>query len=108
MAGLGISGLAPPKHQDRVDLEPAARRCGFETLTDSREEDCLRARRLRAAAKRYPGVIDAEAAKALADRMDPRCTGGDAPKSVASSVYMREQRIKIAGALWCLVKEVDA
>jgi hypothetical protein len=49
-----------------------------------------------------------EAAKALANRLDPQGTGGDAPKSLASSVYMREHRIKISGALWCLLKEDGA
>jgi hypothetical protein len=105
VSGRGIANLASPIRRFRVDLWPAALRCGFEALTDSQKEDLRRTRRLRAAAKRYPDVIDAEAAKALANRLDPRCTGGDAPKSVASSVYMRQQRIKISGALWCLVKE---
>lgn len=108
MAGLGISGLAPPKRQYRVDLWPAARRCGFETFTDSQKEDRLRARRLRAAANKYPDMIDADAAQALAAKLEAAGTGGDVPDRLASSVFMREQRAKIAGALWCLLREGGA
>jgi hypothetical protein len=108
MSGRGIADLALPADRFRVDQGLGRRRSGFEAPEDSRKEDLRRTRRLRAAAAKYPDVIDAEAAKALANRLDPLGTGGDAPKSVASSVYMREQRIKIAGALWYLVKEVGA
>ncbi len=108
MSGRGIANLTLPPARFRVDQGLGKRRSGFETPEHSREEDSRRTRRLRAAAKKYPGMINAEAAKALANRLDPLGTGGDAPKSSASSVYMREQRIKIAGALWCLVKEVGA
>ncbi len=66
MSGRGIAALTFPERRHRVDLWPAARRCGFETLTDSQKEDRLRARRLRGAAKKYPHVIDADAAQALA------------------------------------------
>jgi hypothetical protein len=108
MAGLGIPDLARPMRQYCVDLWPAARRCGFETLTDSQEEDLLRARKLRAAAKKYPDMIDADAAKALAAELEAAGSGGDVPDSLASSVSMREQRVKITGALWRLLKEGGA
>lgn len=105
MSGRGIGKLGTPAQNYRVDLGGNAGRCGFETLEESRQEDMLRSWRLRTAAKKYPGQIDADAALALAAKLETAGQGGEVPESLASSTYMRGVRVNIVGALWQLIEE---
>lgn len=105
MSGRGIGDLGKPERRHRMDLGFNAKRSGFEKIGDSRKEDLTRARRLRWSAKRHADVIDAEAALALADKLEAAGEGRKVPESLASSVYLREQRINVAGALWKLIRE---
>lgn len=105
MSRRGIGDLGRPDRRFRIDLGYSARRSGFEKIGASRREDLTRARRLRWTAKRHPDVIDAEAALALAVKLESAGEGKDVPESLASAVYMRGQRINVAGALWKLLRE---
>lgn len=87
----------------RVDIGNNAVRSGFETRGRSRTEDLLRAKQLRKAAEKYPDDIDRDAALQLAQKLEAAGNGNDVPDSLASSVYMREQRVNIVGALWQVV-----
>ena len=104
MSQRGIEGLGKPSKRDRVDLGKDARRSGFEKLGDSQKEDRLRAKQLRKAAPKYPDQFNVEAMLALADKLESTGEGGKVPESLASTTYMRGQRIYIAGALWKLIR----
>src|SRR4051812_41883480 len=103
MSGRGIGKLGKPPMRYRVDRGVNARRCGFETSAQSQTEDLLRARRLLKAAKKYPELIDAVAAQALARKLEEAGEGGEVPESLASSTFMRGLRINVAGAIWQLI-----
>jgi hypothetical protein len=105
MSGRGIGDLGKPEQRYRMDLGFSAKRSGLEKLGKCQDEDLTRERRLRWAAKRHPDVIDAKAALALADKLEAAGEGRKVPESLASSVYMRGQRINVAGALWKLIRE---
>ena len=105
MSRRGIGDLERPARRYRMDLGYNAKRSGFEKIGNSRSEDLLRARRLRWSAKRHLAVIDEESALALADKLEAAGSRLTAPESLASAVYMRDQRINVAGALWKLIRE---
>ena len=105
MSQRNITHVGKPDRRYRVDLGKNALRSGFEKLGDSQKEDRFRAKRLRSAAKKFPDVIDEEAALALAAKLETAGNGGEVPESLACSTYMRSQRINVAGALWKLIKE---
>ncbi len=65
------------------------------------KEDRIRARMLRKEAKRDPA--NSQALLALAARIDPE--GARNPETLASSRYMRGQRVRIITALWQLIYE---
>ena len=91
----GILSLGRP--HPRYDLTQTP---GFETEAFVTEMDRRHARKLR----RHAAVVGGKAAKALlrlADRIDPDVT--DYPDTPVSQRYMREQRIRILGALWRLI-----
>lgn len=105
MSRRGIGDLERPERRYRMDLGFNAKRSGLEKIGKSRNENLTRARRLRWSAQRHPEVIDVEAALALADRLEAAGQGKKAPESLACAVYMRSQRINVAGALWKLLRE---
>lgn len=104
MSQRNITHLGKPPRRYRVDRGVTARLCKFETVGDSRAEDLLRARDLRRAAKKFPKLIDGEAAEALAEKLEAAGKGEEVPQTLASSVYMRGQRINVSGALWQLIR----
>lgn len=101
MSGRGIETLQMPPLAFRIDRKRTCRENGFETLEESQEEDRFRTRRLRRTAKKYGWP----AALTLAAKLEFAGEGLGVSESLASSVYMREQRIKIVGAVWQLVEE---
>jgi hypothetical protein len=105
MSQRGIGDLPKPPLRYRVDLGDNARLSGFETITKSREEDLLRAKRICQAVAADPAGFDLKRTLLLAAMLRAAGEGGDAPQSLASSVYMRGLRINIAGALWRLIQE---
>lgn len=78
---------------------------GFETKGFSKREDAKRARLIRNGIGKRGGLFKAKAAKELAKRLSYAGRGKRAPKSLASSLYMRRQRIRVLGHLWKLVSE---
>ena len=105
MSQRNITHVGKPDRRYRVDLGKNALRSGFEKLGDSQKEDRFRAKRLRSAAKNFPEMIDVEKALSLAAKLEAAGEGGEVSETLASSVYMRGQRINISGALWKLIKE---
>ncbi|MBB3924316.1 hypothetical protein GGR43_000010 [Sphingobium jiangsuense] len=104
MARPGISKLRLPPKKYRPDLR-TRRRDGlikFETLDDARREDELRIERLRRIADQFPDIIDAQAARKLAIRLRRATEFDERGNTPASSIYMREQRIRTVGWLWSL------
>ena len=97
MVGLSIMDLLPPKRRYRVDLHSP----GFETRTMAAAEDAVRAKQLRKWAKGRKGKR-ARRVRALADLLDPKLHPYTL-QTLASARYMREQRIRIIGAVWKLV-----
>lgn len=104
MSGRGIGDLGLPPLRYRVDKGSAGRRSDFETLRQTRAEDLRRARKLRKAASKYPEQVNAGAALPLACKMERAAAGREVADSLASSTYMRGQRVNVAGALWQLVR----
>ena len=102
MSRRNISGLPMPDARYRVDR---ATRCGdsevrFETRSMSRSEDARRAHGLRNAATNHLTGEEAKAAERLAADLEESIANHEPYESPASSVYMREQRIRVIGALW--------
>lgn len=100
MSGLGIGDLGWPNDEYRPDLHVP----GFETEADAADEDRTRGRILRADSGNHGGGWG-EKARALADKLDPDLNP-EIPETPASARYMRDQRIRIIGALWKLLVEV--
>ena len=92
MPRRNITQIGRPLRKYRVDLDPNAK---FEKAADSGVEDRVRAKLLRSA--KLPPELQA-AANDLADRLD----GRSVPETLASSRFMRSQRIDLIGALWPL------
>ena len=99
MTGLSIAELPWPEDPYRVDLHDPK----FESALDANKEDTYRAKLLRIDASNHGGDWGRNAAD-LADRIDPDLNSTP-PKTIASSRYMRSQRIPIAGGLWKLFDE---
>lgn len=99
MPRLSATGYPWPLPHWRVDLHSK----GFEAEKTAKRWDTRKARRLRKQAAKWKGKRR-ERALALADALDPKVTP-DAPKSPASSRYMRDQRIRRIGGLWKCVAE---
>jgi len=91
----GITSLPNPNPRFNPTRSP-----GFETREAVAREDRLRAARLRWGATKLSGARARELNE-VADAIDPDVTVS--PTTVASSRYMRLQRIRIIGALWELV-----
>jgi len=94
-----ISHLPPPAERYRVDILSHS----FETDLAAAREDSLRAKKLRKRADQCKKGKRRASLLVLADLLDPAVTP-DTPETLASARYLREQRIKIIGALW---KAVD-
>jgi hypothetical protein len=77
-----------------------------ETAAKAEAEDAERARLTMIAAARAKNPVNAEAARRLARKLDYASRRDDPPESCAASGYMRDQCIKIAGAMWKLAEEV--
>lgn len=102
MSGKGIGDLPPPPTRFRPNNMPppvaplrfnGTRKAAFETRAASAEEDATRIRLLKRTANCNPALR--RAARRLAAKLqDP-----DGAATLASSVYMRRQRINIAGKL---------
>jgi hypothetical protein len=105
MSQRNISHLPSPVTPCRVDrFTPRQdRQITFETTTFARQVDVNRANGLRNCVLRYPGTIDVEHALRLADQLEQSGETGANPVSLASSLYMRKQRLKVIGALWQLM-----
>ena len=99
MSGRSITDLSRPPKRFGVDVHSP----GFETWKKVADEDAKRAKWLRKWAKARKGKRAARAL-ALADRLDP-AIHPQTPQTPASARYMREQRIRIIGAVWKLVDE---
>jgi hypothetical protein len=106
MSRRNIADLPPPDPTYRVDLVTRRHdgQVSFETVSFAREVDLSRARSLRRAAVRYPGVLDAGHAQRLAAQLEQSGETGANPESPASSLYMRKQRLRVIGALWRLME----
>ncbi|WP_143090084.1 hypothetical protein [Sphingomonas rubra] len=91
----GISSLPPPL--PRFDLTNTP---GFETAEAVADEDRYRASVLRNRASTAK-PRRAQALCELADAIDPAVTHN--PRTAASSRYMRDQRIRVIGAIWELI-----
>lgn len=107
MSGLSICALRMPSTPYRVDLRPSTGDTTrkFEKEEQSRAEDSIRAKLARTHAAKASSVANAEAARALARLLEYDEHGRDWPDSLASSAYMRDQRIRVVGALWQRVDE---
>jgi hypothetical protein len=105
MSQRNIAYVGKPERRYRVDIGSNALESGFEKLKSSQVEDLLRAKQLRNAARCYPELIERAAVLSLAGRLETAGNGGGVPKSLASSTYMRRQRINVSGALLKLIEE---
>ena len=105
MSRRGIGEIGKPPMRFRVDLASNAIGRGFETLDKSRREDLLRAKRVRKSLKKHPEMFDRKAALALATKLEQAGEGGETPRSIASSVYMRGLRINVVGAVWQMIRK---
>ena len=97
MPGLSITNLPWPEKPYRIDLHSP----GFESRNLAAAEDAKRPKNLRKSAQSRKGKR-AKQARDLADRVDP-VLHPETPETPASARYMREQRIRIIGAVWKLV-----
>lgn len=96
MPRLNVTNIGRPPHAYRIDLTPEAK---FESAAASREEDLFRAKQLRSV--QLPTTELKAQALDLARRLERRSV----PETLASSRYMREQRIDLTGAVWELVDQ---
>lgn len=101
MSQRRIDQLPMPRARFRLDRQWSK----FETAFDAREEDRVRAERLRRSARKF-GPNRRQRAKRLAARLDPTLHP-KTPKTLASSRYLRKQRIRVFGALWQLVDHAE-
>lgn len=104
MPRRNITSMPLPQPRYRPDRAQSQRIGGnkFETARDARLEDQKRCEALVKRSKRAKlAKLKAKAAK-LAQKLAYREHGLDPPDSMASSGYMRDQRIRIGGAIWKL------
>ena len=99
MPRLRADGYPWPLPPCRVDLHSK----DFEGKKSATRWDKRKSRQLWKQAAKWKGKRR-ERALALADELDPNVTA-DAPKSPASSRYMRDQRIRRIGGVWKCVAE---
>lgn len=109
MARPGISKLGLPPKQYRADRR-TTRKDGlirFETEDAARAEDRSRLEWLPRAAREHPDIIDAERVKRLLKRLKWAAKYDERGNTPASSVYMRDMRLRIVGWLWALQDDAD-
>jgi hypothetical protein len=107
MGGLGLKDLALPPDRFRVDKRTRNPDgvIRFETVADSRREDARRERGLTRTIAR--GILDpAEVARArrLQEELERSAKTGELSQSLASHLFMRWLRLRIAGHLWKLMR----
>jgi len=111
MAGLGVTGLRSPPDRYRVDkrTERANGVVDFETRVECRVWDELRATEIRASASQFTDPGERLRALRLAHRLEEQAENiRSLPHATAASrLYLRWQRIKICGALWALVDQLE-
>ena len=100
----GISSLTRPKKGFRIDRAKRAS-IFFETIEKSRSEDRGRAGGLGRA--RQLSKEDQAIARVLVSELKRGAEQLDPPPSLASSLFMREVRIRVTGAVWQLHNELD-
>ena len=106
MGRLGILGLPFPGQPFRPDsIGHTSSSSKFETPEESRIEDAYRIRAIRKTLETDHPLIDRSAAANLAERLDYASNGAKRPDSMACSLYMGGQRVRIGGALWKLAVE---
>jgi hypothetical protein len=99
MGRLSIIDLPWPRDDFRIDKRDRR----FETVDKARDEDRKRVALIRASAARTLDVTSAGRTNGLAARL--RYCNHVAPATMASSLYMRDQRIRVIGALLKLIGE---
>ena len=101
MAGLSITDLPWPNDANRIDLYASR----FETEQFVAREDGFRAKSIRAQAGKHGGDWGGRAAD-LAYAIDPK-VHPDLPTTLASSRYLRDQRVRIFSNLYRLLKDAQ-
>lgn len=104
MARPGISKLGLPPRKYRPDLR-TTRRDGvitFESEEASYDEDKFRIAQLERVERLYPDLLDPRSVRALRGRLEEGVWGESPIPTLASSLYMRQWRIRIVGWLWSL------
>ena len=101
MAGRSITELPWPDEPNRIDLHAV----GFETVQIAAREDAFRAKSARVQAGKHGGEWGVRAAD-LADAIDP-VLHANLPATLASSCYLRDQRLRIISELYRLLKDAQ-
>lgn len=104
MAGLNIAQLPWPERDFRPDLNTnrADGKPNFQSAEAAMKEDATRAKLLRFAAKLATNPDNRWRAEELGNRLDYRANGVEPPNTLACSAHMRDQKIRVGGALWKL------
>lgn len=104
MPRRSLNDLPMPERIYRPDLLLSAG-SKFETLSQAKEEDRKRARLIISPSARNQDLFSPDDATNLWDRLNYRLTQREIPPTLASSAYMRDQRIRLTGALHKLVAD---
>ena len=99
----GLSSLTGPDPAYHLDRAVHHKKPFFETASKSRDEDVLRARKLQSAEL---NPRDRSRARRLASTLLRGVAHNQPPASLASSLYLRELRLRVIGALWQLHNEL--
>lgn len=104
MSGKGITKLLSPPAPYLLDqyTEREDGKIRFETMYAAEREDLCRNKLLVSSAYRAPGQLDANAALRLAKKHEDAVLHDEIYESPASSLFMREKRLRIGGWLWKL------
>lgn len=110
MARLNITQLPLPPRPYRVDLAANPSNGGgtFETYTQAGDENKCRARLLEQAARMATDKSNRLKALRLAHELRRSSVEEVPPESPVCSIYLRDQRIRIPGALWQLADQVGS
>lgn len=109
MSYRNISCLDLPLRRYRPDISDSRKdgRAIFESEDATKLEDARRSVLLRSAAHNSESNRTRIAAAALAKKLSGAISGGYVATTLASSQYMRDQRIRICGALWELADDIS-
>lgn len=105
MVGLNIAQLPWPEPAFRPDLttDRADGKLNFQSASAAMNEDATRAKLLRRAAEQATNPENRRRAEKLANRLDYSAKDAEWPDTMACSAYMRDQKIRVGGALWQLM-----